>query len=494
MKKNKRKKYGVGGNVRHYIESPSEAMTEYDISLARAQEKANSNGWAQGLSIFGNMAMQYGMSQAGGLGGVIKGAGQGLGITKGQEAATGGKIKGQVPVEVEGDEIAETPMGEILEFDGATHEEGGIDTILPSGTDIFSARVKGPDGKTMAERKKARERKENKISKLFEKTPTDKLLQKTLEKTKANNMITEKKDMQKQEMVKTIMALGSQVSSAREKFKDGGTVFGNLLRSIFGSGGEEDLYDENGLLKWENVNLGSGDASLSGANKTTFNNTSNTTSKESQESMLNFNMTGGDLLGLWGQYKAGTDPMKNTLKNRAGDTPNINAFKDYGNDALDVNEESQGYIAGQRANALKDIERASVGAKNRNRNSARGVNAMRALDLGVDMAGNQSREGIYDSFAKQMMQILTQKSQLENLQDEKVMQGEKERDMNDRMDRDNFYSQMAQDLATKNLMTQHMGKNFNSIQEREVTQNLINQLSQHGLTIDKNGNIVGMTE
>jgi hypothetical protein len=496
--KKKKQKFATGGNVRHYIETPAQAMLEYDISLARAQEKAESNGWAQGIGMFGNILMQTGMSQAGGLGGVIKGVGQGAKLLSGGElptAALGGTVKGS-KVEVEGGEVAETPDGQLIEFEGPSHKKGGINTMLEFDTDIYSKQVKGPDGKAMADRKLAREKKETKISKLSEKSPTDRLLQKTLERTKSNNMITDKKDMQKMEMVRLLIgankkfALGGNTGFpiidfefiesviARQKVADTGIAQGkydgfsdvkatlpDLTDKIAGNKAVADLAAKGGEESpWESILSGLG------------------------------NTTGGDLLGMYGQFKSGTDPLKSTLKNRGKDTPNINAFEDYGNDALDVNEETQGYVAGQRNNALKDIERTSVGAKNANRNTARGVNTMRGLDFASDVAGDQSRERVYDDFSKMMMGILGQKSTLENDQDLRVMTGEQGRDLSDRMDKDNFYSQMAEDLATKNLMTQHMGKNLNSMKERDVKMNLINQLSEYGLTLDNQGNIVGMTK
>ena len=52
------------------------------------------------------------------------------------------KYGGKVPVEVEGGEVAETPSGQLLDFKGPSHKEGGINTSLPPGTDIFSETIK----------------------------------------------------------------------------------------------------------------------------------------------------------------------------------------------------------------------------------------------------------------------------------------------------------------------------------------------------------------
>ena len=65
---------------------------------------------------------------------------------------------------------------------------------LPEGTDIYSKRIK-VEGKTMAERKLARERKIESLMKLIEKNPLDKTLKQTLKKVQENNDFLDEKDM-----------------------------------------------------------------------------------------------------------------------------------------------------------------------------------------------------------------------------------------------------------------------------------------------------------
>ena len=54
----------------------------------------------------------------------------------GAQFAMGGTV-GNVPVEVEGKEVAETPQGQVINFKGPSHEQGGIDVNLPAGTEVF---------------------------------------------------------------------------------------------------------------------------------------------------------------------------------------------------------------------------------------------------------------------------------------------------------------------------------------------------------------------
>jgi len=89
-----------------------------------------------------------------------------------------------------------------------------------------------------------------------------------------------------------------------------------------------------------------------------------------------------------------------------------------------------------------------------------------------------------------MMSIMAQKAQMENQQDQVVMQGEQNRDLADRQDRDNFFTQMAQDIATKGQGLQETGYDINKIKERNVIDNLLKQLSKYGISVDSSGLVV----
>ena len=95
-----------------------------------------------GLQALSGIGMQEGVTmfdKAGGFGKLLG------------KKATGGRVSG-IPVEVEGDEVGETPDGQLLDFNGPSHENGGIETTLPEGTEIYSKRIK-IGGESMADRK-----------------------------------------------------------------------------------------------------------------------------------------------------------------------------------------------------------------------------------------------------------------------------------------------------------------------------------------------------
>lgn len=76
-------------------------------------------------------------------------------------------------VEGEGGEIVQPPGGEAVKLKGPSHAGGGVDINAPAGTTFFSKRVKGPDGRTMADRKASRDRLLKKLQKDLADNPAD---------------------------------------------------------------------------------------------------------------------------------------------------------------------------------------------------------------------------------------------------------------------------------------------------------------------------------
>jgi hypothetical protein len=171
----------------------------------------------------------------------------------------------------------------------------------------------------------------------------------------------------------------------------------------------------------------------------------------------------------------------NTKKNRSEDTPNTNSFEDFGEEGLKSLDTSKGYIEEQRDESLKDVELARNAAIKRGRNSSRGVNTSRAMDLAADQSANNVTSDVRNNFSKMMAQLLEREAVMKNNQDRIVMGGEERRDTNDRQAKDNFDSQIARDLATKGEGLQHMGKNFNQIQGNKENYAMIEELKQLGM-------------
>ena len=505
----KKKKYAFGGSTDPlagllgirasrkgedpgFIESPDTAIAQNNIMKAKAMQKANSNPWTQGLDILGSLAVQYGtsmmnsgMSSMGGgasAGTEMEGAGAMFnsdyafnGNSQVPKLKFGGKVKGS-QVEVEGEEVGELPNGQLLEFKGPSHEAGGIDAILPGGTDIFSKRI-SIDGVSMADRKKKREKQANRISKRLNENSADPVLKNTSKRIQEVNEMEDAFDMNVQEMF---------TPKTKEKFAGGGTVPGYKAPDWMSNITMQDLTDSYGFVDSDILNKASEEGDAMTENITQKNSFfDNLLGDVNSASMP----TVGDALGIFGNLKQAYDPMKMTLENRAGDTPNVNSFKDFGKDGLKAIQKSKGYIAEMRDKNISDLNLSKAGAITKNRGTASSVNTQRALDISTNSQANRSLNDIYSNFASQMMGIIGQEAQMENQQDQVVMGGEAQRDLADRQDRDAFYTNISRDKQAVGEAISRTGKAVNEIKGRGVDQKLLNQMSDYAQVNVMNGSI-----
>lgn len=610
MKKNKSKnkrvpKYEFGT----LIGNPQADLYENQIAMVNAARKAGNNGWVKGLKIFGNLAQQVGTSMmqkgmangegddgkgiAGFLnnnyGDISSGMSMLSGFANSGGFAFGGNVPGLTPVEVEGKEVGETPDGQLINFEGPSHENGGINIALPPGTEMYSKRIK-VDGVSMADRKKKRERKTLTLEQLFDKNKTDALLKNSLSRTKENNEFEEQADNKIQMLVKTLMeqpkqshAYGGGVDGKDpydsilygkkddgsafqlndfKKYLDAFRTYSNKpnpgawynqddrklmqteVRKMLGentTGVDDGIFGKNDYAvfdKWynsvylpknngvdpnlitDNVDRGqadslglsakenlpnnpnidyagiekffgglpiSDDASLSEVTNRPYSATPDGEEGFSLKGILG-DVTIGDALGIAGNLYQSNKIMDTVLANRAGDTPNINAFENYGKEGLKTLDETKQYVNQVRDEVLKDLQLDRTSSIKRNRNSARSVNTQRALDLATDASINNTKEKTYSSFAEQMMSILGNEASMKNNIDSVVMEGEQKRDLADRMDRDNYYNQLITGHKNIGKTMSQTGTDLNEIKKRKVSMNAINNLSEY-VKMNDNGKL-----
>lgn len=194
--------------------------------------------------------------------------------------------------------------------------------------------------------------------------------------------------------------------------------------------------------------------------------------------------TMGDALSAYGAYKGMKDAQRYTLENRATDTPNINPYAEYGARSLAENDNSFAYLQRMRANAKEDLQRQSVNAANQVSNNTLSNGTRQAL-LAANYA--DTLKGINDmnnSINTQEMSLMDRRSALLQDIDRMVMQGEAQRDLADRQDKDAYYTNLSRNAADYAAGLQHLGGMFNRHQENITNNNLLAQLSQYGFTLD----------
>jgi len=160
----------------------------------------------------------------------------------------GRALMGHQPAEVEKEEVAITPDGQTLMFDGPSHADGGIKTTLPEGTKITSDRLINPlTNKTFAKDQAKIERNRMKQDKRLTIRPNDLYLKNSVDR----NDVKSEQIFQLQEMTKMY-----QEPEAQE-YRDGGTIHikpenrgkFNALKKRTGKTTEELTHSKNPLTR-----------------------------------------------------------------------------------------------------------------------------------------------------------------------------------------------------------------------------------------------------
>lgn len=218
-KMNLRKKYAAGtgvNGVKNYIPNPADALAENNKMMAEAEMTAMQNPWLPIVGIAGGLASTAIGSGAFNKPGTTRPAVTTVdaGLTMAPMAALGMQDSEENEIEVEGGEVMETPDGQVQELEGAAHEDGGIPLDnVPQGTDIFSDRLKGKDGKTMAERKMAREKKRSNLFDMISTNSTDLAVKNTAQRKMGFLDKEEQEDKQMQEIANQIQQLQQAANS-----------------------------------------------------------------------------------------------------------------------------------------------------------------------------------------------------------------------------------------------------------------------------------------
>ncbi|HPQ78888.1 MAG TPA: hypothetical protein PLG47_00325 [Candidatus Dojkabacteria bacterium] len=428
---------------------------------------------------------------------------------------------GQVPVEVEGNEMGQLPNGMMLDFQGPSHEQGGIPIDLPTGTKIYSDRV-SIDGKTMAQRKASRESKikklENKIGK------GDRVAKNTLDRYMLTAGKEEALDMSIQQMLNEAdnnpqFAKGGLIKSGNKTYRNGREV--HSVDPITG----EFIFDGKGNtplsttptqntgfsipkieipgVRTNNTNVYEGPFKIpelgtkTPTQKITVNpttdkyenslplreavarQTANQKKKETPTQGGRFSVGElvpmlGNALGIYGNYKAGIADEKAYLQAKASQTANTNAYKHYGKEALKTLDESKLFAKQMGDIQRSEVELARKTATDQNRKTARGINTMRALDLASQAGANRLDMQAYAQEAQQIQQILGQEANLKQQIDQVVMSGEENRDLRDRDDKVNLLNMQTRADISKGNMYSNIGKNINDMAENSAALNSMN--------------------
>ena len=362
------------------------------------------------------------------------------------------------------------------------------------------------DGKSMADRKLARENAVKKIEKRSKYNPIEK---NTLKRIKLKNEVEELFDMNIMQAAfnaknedRQRFDFGGKAGIKGFSFKPGTTIpdmktiadfkvpVEQSLMPTFDSSAESlKLANEiTGNKETDSPRLTESETRKVEAFKSTLGNSEQENINTSQ-----FPFTTGDLLGMLGNaYQAYTN-KEAAMSEIATDQPNINPYENFGEDALNANSKAMTYIQQMLDNALRDSGLEANAAQKRGRSMSRSANTARAMDIALNLNKNISDSKIRDVFAQQMMALYGQQAQLENQQDAYVMQGNAQRDANDRADKAARFSTMRDADMGIGKAISGIGANINTAKGRNATGDLLNSMSMFGNYDWKTGKLTAST-
>jgi len=119
-----------------------------------------------------------------------------------------------------------------------------------------------------------------------------------------------------------------------------------------------------------------------------------------------------------------------------------NPFANYATDAINKIAEMKNFASGLRDLQMQDVTLAKNTARANNRNSARGVNDLRALDMGTFVGGMGEQRKINQNYQQTMMGIADKEANALLDRDRNVMAGQERTNLINQQNRDAYRSEM----------------------------------------------------
>ena len=188
----------------------------------------------------------------------------------------------------------------------------------------------------------------------------------------------------------------------------------------------------------------------------------------------------GDLTGLFGDYLGGTAGLKNAAESRSTDVTNRNVYANVGKESQKQLDNAMGAIENSKAQAIVKATTTTQGGKRSGRNSARGVNQMRAMDWLYDTALNEQIASISSNAATQVADIFKSKSSVAMNADQLKGQGEYQANMANEAAKDAYYTARGMGLKDQALAVQQGSKDLNAMKQNKVKWNIAKKSGIYG--------------
>ena len=535
--------YGAGGPVNGFIKDPQTALQENNLM------------WQKALAI-GSLDPLAGVIDASiplvqTAGEILKEKGV---FDKKEEdsSAASGMITSGKTVNVEGGEILENPKGDILKIKGPKHEKGGVTLDLPMNSpednyNIYSDRIEGKTGKTLAREKEDREKKIAKYQKHLEKFPGDIAARNTLERLIKSSKLADLNAVNLQKELRDTAQMGqADVNIPEEGTQpqqipgpgEDKSMLGQLTAASGistgrrpGLGGRE-ILDEEDMLSEEEYLLSLGIDPYNSKISPKEGNieevviqrgprpvkpsrpsepilnpvtppipeitprsiplSATSTTSETASKKPNFgpsNLTAGDIVGALGMIKQGIASRKGAMNNLASLQPEVNKYKNYGRKAVEALQGNQSVADREYQRTLANNELDTFKNNSNIDTSSRGIGDKMANLVALQQITNRANANAEDVYADKTVQNNAEMAKtLQAIEDKYLTEETRVQDDNMK-NLDAAMQGVTQAGIDEGRMMSYIGKILNTRKERDMTRNAINAQNLRA-QIDADGNYI----
>ena len=538
--------YGAGGPVNGFIKDPQTALQENNLMW----QKALAIGSLDPLA--GVIDASIPLVQA--TGEILKEKGV---FDKETSSAASGMSTSGKRVNVEGGEILENHKGDILKIKGPKHEKGGITLDLPMNStednyNIYSDRIEGKTGKTLAREKEDREKKISRYQKHLEKFPGDIAARNTLERLIKSSKLADLNAVNLQKELRETAQMGQaeinipEEETQAQQIPGPGESEGMLGQLTAASGistgknpglGGREILDEEELLSEEdyllsigvnpyaientgqvlskegnieevvmtkklkpfvskpvevNLNSNSTFSDLEVKNTSPLLRTDSNTIPKSDKKKPNLgpsDFTSGDIIGALGMIKQGLASRRGAMNNLASLQPEVNKYKNYGRKAVEALQGNQSVADREYQRTLANNELDTFKNNSNIDTSSRGIGDKMANLVALQQIANKANANAEDAYTDKTVQNNAEMAKTLQAIEDKYL-AEETRVQKDNMENlDAAMEGVTQAGVNEGKMMAYLGKILNARKERDMTRAAINQQNLR-VQIDKNGNYI----
>ncbi len=275
-----------------------------------------------------------------------------------------------------------------------------------------------------------------------------------------------------QEKINSILANDKSFKTDKEEFN---------IADLLVNNDSDAPYAEELPIEKENEILPDRSSKAAIAN-TTINN-KNTKSFDPQNIDLD-GYTGGDRSAIGGESgvpeMTGAGNMVGAVSGAVGNLANLattiasrdqikdNPFANYASDALSKLASMKSMAGSMRDMQMQDATLSKNTARANNRNMARGVGDMRALDMGTHVAGLKNQRAINSAYENQIMNISGQEAGMLLDRDKTIMSGQERTDAINQANKDNYLSNLSSNITDFSTTGQQLGKTMNQQESNKL--------------------------